>query len=159
MACDVPRWSSSMVPLVACAVLSAFSINGSGQSNRPTTPKVPFGNQPCASLSAADRAMLKMPATITAKPDRAPATLPIDNVCTYESGGTRYAQIGFQVKIDYDANSTGNRSKTRQAPADLPGSFYDAQGGLWLSKNGYYVVVSGRSAFREPVARVVAAKL
>jgi len=148
-----------MVLLVACAVVSALPVSGSGQSKGPTTPKVPFGNQPCASLSAADRAMLKMPATVSAKPDRAPATLPVDNVCTYENGGSRYVQIGFQVKIDYDANSSGNRSKTRQAPADLPGSFYDGQGGLWFSKNGYYVVVSGRSALREPVARVVVGKL
>jgi hypothetical protein len=63
------------------------------------------------------------------------------------------------TKGDYDLNSHGNRSTTRQAPTDLPGAFYDDQGGLWIAKNGYYVVVSGRQAFREPVARLIAGKL
>ncbi len=129
------------------------------QPEVPTLPKVPFGNQPCQSLSSADQAALKMTGPVVAKPDRAPATLPFDNMCTYVHGGTRYAQVGYQVKADYDLNSSGNRSTDHQAPGDLPGAFYDKQAGLWFVKNGYYVVVSGRSELREPVARVIAAKL
>jgi hypothetical protein len=148
---------SSTLSLLALATVVPLS--GLGQSKGPKVPKVPFGNKPCESLSPADRASLKMPETVQGKPDRAPATLTIDNVCTYSNSGSQHAQIGYQTKVDYDANSTGNRSKTRQAPADLAGAFYDGQGGLWFTKNGYYVVVSGRSALREPVARLLAGKL
>ena len=35
----------------------------------------------------------------------------------------------------------------------------DKQGGLWFTKNGYYVVVSGRSQWREAVAHTIANKL
>ena len=38
-------------------------------------------------------------------------------------------------------------------------AFYDAQGDLWITKNGYYLVVSWRQTFREPVARLIAGKL
>ena len=126
---------------------------------QPTPPKVPFGNNPCGSLSAADQAQLKLTTPVDAKPDRAPATLAANNMCTYTHGGTRLAQVGYMTQMDYTTNSDGNRSKSKQAPADLPGAFYDKQGGLWLSKNGYYVVVSGKSELREPVARIIAKKL
>src|SRR5215469_15234485 len=141
------------------ALATVVPLSGLGQSKGPILPKVPFSNKPCESLSAADRATLKMAGTVQDKPDRAPATLPFDNICTYLNGGSKDAQIGYQTKVDYDTNSSGNRSNTRQAPADLPGAFYDGQGGLWFAKNGYYVVVSGRAAFREPVARLLAGKL
>jgi hypothetical protein len=145
----IRAWLALLAPLVAAT--AAWS--------QPTPPKVPFGNQPCQSLSAADEATLKMPSPIDAKPDRAPAKLAFDNMCTYTHAGTRYAQVGYMTKGDYDMNSTGNRSSDRQAPTDLPGAFYDKQGGLWIAKNGYYVVVSGRQAMREPVARTIAGKL
>jgi hypothetical protein len=150
---------SALVHAALLALATVVPLSGLGQSKGPTLPKVPFSNKPCESLSPADRASLKMPETVQGKPDRAPATLPIDNICTYSNSGSQYSQIGYQTKLDYDTNSTGNRSKTRQAPADLPGAFYDGQGGLWFTKNGYYVVVSGRSALREPVARLLAGKL
>jgi len=124
-----------------------------------SAPKVPFGNAPCASLSAADEAALKMSTPVEAKADRAPAKLAADNFCTYTHGGTRLSQIGYMTQLDYQSNSTGNRSKSRQAPSDLPGAFYDGQGGLWMAKNGYYVVISGKSELREPVARIVVKKL
>jgi hypothetical protein len=138
-----------------CAALVA-TITLGGQ---PAPPKVPFGNRPCESLSAADETGLKLSTPVTAKPDRAPATLAIDNMCTYTHGGSRLAQVGYMTQMDYRTNSEGNRSTSRQAPIDLPGAFYDKQGGLWLSKNGYYVVVSGKSDLREPVARIIAKKL
>ena len=130
-----------------------------GKPKAPTPPKVPAGNQPCQSLSGADRSALGMPGTTVGAPDRAPATLPFDNVCTSLDGGSQVSQVGFMTKADYNMNSHDNRSTTRQAPGDLPGAFYDQQGGVWISKNGYYVVVSGRGALREPVARVIAGKL
>src|SRR5215475_5723719 len=143
------RFSGAVAALV---LTSGRRVFGQGL----TMPKVPFNNTPCASLSAADLAAMKTPTPMDAKPFRAPAKLPFDNVCSYFHGGTLYAQVGYQTKDDYDVNSSSNRSKTRQAPSDLPGAFYDAQGGLWFTKNGYYVVVSGRSALREPVARLLA---
>jgi hypothetical protein len=148
---------SSKLSLLALATI--VPLTGLGQSKGPILPKVPFSNKPCESLSATDRASLKMAESVQGKPDRAPATLPFDNICSFSSGGSKDAQIGYQTKLDYDTNSSGNRSKTRQAPADLPGAFYDGQGGLWFAKNGYYVVVTGRAAFREPVARLLASKL
>ena len=142
----------------AASILSAFAFLFTVVA-QPTPPKVPFTNQPCNSLSAADEASLKIPTPINAKADRAPAKLPFDNVCTYTHGGTREVQVGYQTKIDYDGNNSGNRSTSRQAPSDLPGAFYDKQGGLWFTTKGYYVVVSGKSALREPVARLIAKKL
>ena len=124
-----------------------------------TPPKVPFNNQPCRSLTPADQVTLKMDGPLKETPFKAPGDLKLDNVCSYYHGGTRVAQIGYMTKADYDGNSHSNRSTSRQAPADLPGGFYDAQGGLWITKNGYYVVVSGKQALREPVARLIAGKL
>jgi len=143
-----------------CGAVAALVLNGGrafGQGLTP--PKVPFNNTPCESLTAADLAAMKVPTPVETKPFRAPAKLPFDNVCSYTHGGTLYGQVGYQTKDDYDVNSSSNRSKTRQAPSDLPGAFYDAQGGLWFAKNGYYVVIAGRSAMREPAARVIVKKL
>src|ERR1700676_2117152 len=51
-----------------------------GSSKGPTLPKVPFGNRPCQSLSASDQMSLGFSST-PGKPDRAPGTLPFDNLC------------------------------------------------------------------------------
>ena len=149
------EWWRVLTVAVGVVVMSPGAGNASGDD----TSKVPFGNQPCQSLSAADQKTLQFPETLTGRPDRAPATLPYDNVCTWDHGGTRYVQIGYQARIDYDANRSGNRSDKHEAPADLPGAFYDRQGGLWFAKNGYFVVVSGKSKLREPVAKLLVAKL
>ncbi|HMF15184.1 MAG TPA: hypothetical protein VKE94_22875 [Gemmataceae bacterium] len=144
----------------ACLALLApvvATVAAWGQTPQP--PKVPFSNHPCQSLTPADEATLKMPSPTDARPDRAPVKLAFDNMCTYTHAGTQYAQVGYMTKADYDTNSTGNRSASRQAPTALPGAFYDKQGGLWIAKNGYYFVVSGRQAMREPVARLIAGKL
>jgi len=148
-------WWRVFAAVVGVVVMSPRIGNAAGDD----LPKVPFGNQPCQSLSAADQATLGFPGTLTGRPDRAPANTPHDNVCTWDHGGSRYVQIGYQAKIDYDANRSGNQSDKHQAPADLPGAFYDRQGGLWFAKNGYFVVVSGKSKFREPVAKILVAKL
>jgi hypothetical protein len=148
-------WGSQRV--ATALELAAPSIVGN--AGQPTLPKVPFGNKPCQSLTSSDEATLKVSGPLDRRADRAPATLPYDSFCSYTHGGTLVTQVGYQTKLDYDANSSGNRSTTRKAPADLPGAFYDRQGGLWFTKNGYYVVIAGRSAFREPVARIVAGKL
>lgn len=150
----LPRFAKNVRVLLGIALVS-FPTMVHGQ----TPPKVPFNNQPCQSLAAADQATLKMDGPLKTTPFRAPATLMFDNVCSYYHGGTRVSQIGYMTKADYDGNKSGNRSTTRQAPTDLPGAFYDAQGGLWIAKNGYYVVVSGKQAFREPAARLIAGKL
>jgi hypothetical protein len=123
-------------------------------NKEPTRPKVPFGNQPCQSLSVADLQSLKMSSSPPGKPDRAPATLPFDNLCFYGR-----MHLGYMTQIDYDSNKEGNRSSSYTAPADLPGAFYDKQGGLWFTKNGYYVVVSGSHDVDEKLARAIAAKL
>ena len=125
-----------------------------------TVPKVPFGNQPCQSLTAGEGQTLGM-TKIVAKADRAPATLPIDNFCTYlqGDGANVGAQIGYVTDIDYKTNHDGNQSTSHHAPTDLPGAFYDKQGGLWFTKDGYDVVVSGASKYREPVAHLLVAKL
>jgi len=142
--------------MVAWLTLMSTGLNG---QRPPALPKVPFGHRPCRSLSSGDQAAVEMAGPVVAKPDRAPATLPFDNVCTYLRGETRHAQVGYRTKADYDLNKKGNRSTDHQAPGNLPGAFYDKQAGLWFAKNGYYVVVSGRSDLKQPVARVIAAKL
>jgi hypothetical protein len=123
-------------------------------NHEPVLPKVPFGNQPCQTLSAGDRQNLGLSTTTLGKADRAPATLPFDNLCFY--GGIHF---GYMTEDDYKVNQEGNRSTSRMAPADLPGAFYDQQGGLWIAKNGYYVVISGSHDLDEKIANVISAKL
>jgi hypothetical protein len=140
---------------------SASPVNASlPRQSGPTPPKVPFGNRPCQSLSQIEQKQIEQQALgysepVPGKPDRAPATLPFDNVCFYRG----HVNVGYMTKIDYDTNNGGNRSTSRTAPSDLPQAFYDKQGGLWFTKNGYYVVVSGSHKLLEQVARIIAAKL
>jgi len=47
---------------------------------------------------------------------------------------TRLAQVGYMTQMDYTSNKESKQSKSKQAPTDLPGAFYDKQGGLWLSQ-------------------------
>ncbi len=149
--------SGRLLYTLAAAALVILPMTARAQTQ--PQPKVPFNNDPCQALTAADQATLKIDGPIHATAGRAPGNLKSDNICDYTHGGTRVSQIGFMTKVDYDANSNGNRSKTHQAPADLPGAFYDGQGGLWIAKNGYYVVLAGKSALREPIARLLAGKL
>ncbi len=137
--------------VAADSMLAAF-----GKPKPPAVPKVPFNGQPCLSLSKADLGTLGI-GSDTSKPDRAPATLPIDNYCTYVSN-SQDVQIGYMTDGDYDTNRTGNLSTSRTSPSDLPGAFYDGQGGLWFTKNGYYVVIAGRDMYKERVAHIIEAK-
>jgi hypothetical protein len=125
----------------------------------PEAPKVPFDHQPCQSLSNADETSFGVQPPMTNKADRAPAGLAYDNVCSYWEGGDLAVQVGYQTVDDYQANKDGNHSTSHADPTDLPGGFYDKQGGLWFTKNGYYVVVSGESKFADPAARLIATKL
>ncbi len=149
---SVARAAALLTLLVLCTARDAAAAG-------PEVPKVPFGNQPCQSLSGADQAALGLPTPVTTKPGRAPGTLPVDNFCDWFHGGTRHLQVGYLTRMDYEVNGGGNRSKKRQAPADLPGAFYDAQGGLWFTRNGYYVTVVGKSSVAEQAARLILAKL
>lgn len=122
-------------------------------------PKVPFGNQPCQSLSQAEQQTLEQKAwghveLVSGKADRAPAGLPFDNICTYHEFGVSYMTQG-----DYKFNRDGNHSTEHPDPTDLPGAFYDRQGGLWFARNGYYVRIAGSSKLDESAAHVIAAKL
>ena len=120
-------------------------------------PKVPFNNQPCQSLSAADLSALGFGRN-KATAARAPTTLPVDNFCTY-LGNSGQAQVGYVTQGDYQMNQDANRSTSRVAPSDLPGVFYDGQGGLWFTKDGYYVVIAGGNAYKERVAHIIVGKL
>ncbi len=128
-----------------------------GKPKPPKVPKVPFNNQPCQSLTAAELSQLGIEKA-EAHPDKAPGTLPTDNYCSYITNSLE-TQVSYMTDDDYQMNQTGNRSTDHQAPADLPGAFYDAQGGLWFAKDGYYVVIAGRSTYKEPVAHIVAGKI
>jgi hypothetical protein len=118
----------------------------------PEQPKVPFGNQPCQSLSEADETTLGMTQPIRSTGDRAPATLPNDNMCSYLDGGSLAVQVAYHTADDYQMNKDTNHSTSRPDPAGLPGGFYDKQGEAWFTTNGYYVVVRGESRGRAGLA-------
>ena len=61
--------------------------------------------------------------------------------------------------MDYETNRTGNQSTSRTVQSNLPGAFYDGQGGLWFTTKGYYVVIAGRDMYKERVAQFIIAKL
>jgi hypothetical protein len=154
--------SSSSTPKATSSTAATSVVAGTtpaSGSQSASVPKVPFSNDPCQSLSATDETTLGFESSVTAKADKAPSGLPLNNVCSYTTGGTLDIQVGYQVKIDYTTNQSGNMSAAHAAPSDLPGAFYDKQGGLWFNKNGYYVVVSGGSRFVEQAASIIAAKL
>lgn len=124
-----------------------------------TVPKVPFGNQPCQSLSQDEQQGLEQSAwgysrPVPGKPDRAPAGLPYDNVCIYNG-----FNVGYMTQVDYQTNHDGNHSTQRADPPGLPGAFYDKQGGLWFATNGYFVVVAGSHKLEEAAAHAIAGKL
>jgi hypothetical protein len=141
----------------AAAALGDSALDTTRPSH-PEEPRVPFGDDPCQSLSSAEEARLGMSGPVEGTRGRAPDMLAIDNTCTYTRGSRRYVRVGYQSMVDYGLASS-TRSTTHRAPGDLPGAFYDRRDGLWFTRNGYYVVVIGESRFREPVARIVDAKL
>ena len=136
---------------------SLFAMAG---HNQPAAPKVPFGGQPCQSLTPAEQQSIGMPANASAKALGASSGTAVDNACAY-TDNSLLVGISYGTQADYDMNSSGNRTADRQAPSDLPGAFYDRQGGLWFATHGYYIHLDGlgSSKFMEPAARVVAGKL
>ena len=136
---------------------SLFAMTG---RNRPAAPKVPFGGQPCQSLTTAEQRSIGMPAAVTAKALGGSGGAAVDNTCAY-ADNSLLVGISYATRADYDMNSSGNRSADHQAPTNLPGAFYDDQGGLWFATHGYYVHLDGlgSSKFMEPAARVIAGKL
>jgi hypothetical protein len=150
------RFSPAIVILSVLALVPSLSFGQQGVM----PPKVPFGNAPCKSLSEDEQKELEQKALGYARPvagkaDRAPATLSFDNMCSCSGN----VNVGYMTQADYNTNKDGNRSSSRTAPSDLPGAFYDKQGGLWFAKDGYYVVVSGSHKLVEQAARVIAAKV
>ena len=128
------------------------------QSTAPALPKVPFNQQPCQSLSAADMAALNFPTPVHAEAFKETSVaLTYDNACRWSNGGSELTRIAYQTKEDYDGTSQNMKSTENVAPADIPGAFYDKQGYLWIAKNGYYVEIGATK--REPVARQLVGKL
>ncbi len=156
--------ASSFGSLARSVVLAvAFCAPALASGGDPTTPlfgshppvyKVPFGNKPCDSLSAEELRSIGASTNPPGKPDRAPANLPFDNICTYSG-----FSVGYMSEIDYTSNLNGNHSTSRTAPADLPGAFYDRQGGLWFTKNGYYVTLEHSHELSEKAAHIIVGKL
>jgi hypothetical protein len=152
----------SLVPVVVLSIaLCAPAVASNGDpttplfgSHPPTYPKVPFGNKPCESLNAEELRSIGASTNTPTKPDRAPANLPFDNVCTYSG-----FSVGYMTEIDYTSNMHGNRSTSRTAPTNLPGAFYDRQGGLWFTKNGYYVTLEHSHELSEKAAHIIVGKL
>ncbi len=163
-------FAAGLLVLAACTHQSSPATNAMAIDNSQTAalagaaaasdlPKVPFGHQPCKSLSQDEQKALEQQAwgyaePVPGKPDRAPAGLPFDNVCFYSS-----FNVGYMAQTDYQTNRDANHSAEHPDPPDLPGAFYDKQGGLWFAKDGYYVNIEGGSRLREPLARALAAKL
>lgn len=126
----------------------------------PALPRVPFNQQPCQSLSAADMTALHFPTPVHTVPYKeTPDSLPYDNACRWYNGGTELALIAYMTQEDYDGTSQSMRSTQHVAPTDIPGAFYDQQGYLWFAKNGYSVEIGPGSKSREAVARLLAGKL
>ncbi|MGH9524298.1 MAG: hypothetical protein ACRD3E_17375 [Terriglobales bacterium] len=123
------------------------------------TPKVPFGNHPCQTLSQDEQKSLGFNLPLKATASRTPDGLPVDNTCTYESVGA--VAIEYGTRQDYEYQRDNLRKAGQAAPADVPSSFYDVLGNLWFAKDGYYVTVTnvGQPVSIEKVTAVVAAKL
>jgi hypothetical protein len=125
----------------------------------PALPKVPFSQQPCQSLSAADMAALKFSMPVRTVPYKETSdSLTYDNACRWYNGSTELTLIAYQTQQDYDGTSQSMKSTEHIAPSDIPGAFYDTQGYLWFAKDGYYVEI-GQGHPREDVARRLVGRL
>jgi hypothetical protein len=121
-------------------------------------PKVPFGNQPCRSLSADELKDLGIAKPVPAKPEpgREPDGLAFENTCDFG-----YQTLVYTTRSNYEDQKSNLRNPRHNAPADLPDAFYDTLGNLWFAKKGYYVGIPNNTAdaVKEKMARVIAAKL
>jgi hypothetical protein len=126
------------------------------QQASPGLPRVPFGNQPCQSLSQTEQQHLGLGEPVPGKPGHSPDDLSYDNDCEYSD-----QTIEYTTRDDYVYQRDHLCNTQRAAPADVPGAFYDVLGNLWFAEKGYYVVLPNNvaAATREKAARVIAAKL
>lgn len=138
------------------AATDAAQASGSGQD--PDAPKVPFGNQPCQSLTADELKGLGIakPAPAKPEPGHEPDSLSFDNTCDFG-----YQTLMYTTRTDYQFRKDNLRNLHHGAPADLPGAFYDTLGNLWFAEKGYYVTIPNNVAdsTREKMARMIAARL
>ena len=159
---------AAVFPLLALAACTQHGPSNSVAASRtPSTeasggqsgqPKVPFGNQPCRSLTAGELKDLKIakPPPTTPEPGREPDSLAFDNTCDFG-----YQSLVYTTEGDYQNQKSELRNPRHNAPGDLPSAFYDVLGNLWFAKNGYYVTIPNNTAdaVKEKMARAVAAKL
>lgn len=121
-------------------------------------PKVPFGKQPCRSLTSDEIKNLGIakPAPAKPEPGHEPDDLAFDNTCDFG-----YQTLAYTTESNYEAQRNELRNPRHNAPADLPNAFYDVLGNLWFAEKGYYVTVPNNAAdsVKEKMARMVAAKL
>lgn len=140
-------------PSNSVAALRTPSAQGSGDM-----PKVPFGNQPCRSLTAGELKDLGIAKPPPAKPEpgHEPDSLAFDNTCDFG-----YQSLVYTTQRNYEDQKSELRNPRHAAPGDLPSAFYDVLGNLWFSKKGYYLTIPNNTAdaVKEKMARAVAAKL
>ena len=136
---------------------SSASATASAAGNSDS-PKVPFGNQPCRSLTASELKDLGIakPAPAKPEPGHEPDSLAFDNTCDFG-----YQTLVYTTESNYESQENELRNPRHTAPGDLPGAFYDVLGNLWFAKKGYYVTIPNNTAdaVKEKTARAVAAKL
>jgi hypothetical protein len=127
-------------------------------ANASEEPKVPFGNQPCRSLTTDEIKTLGIakPAPARPEPGREPDGLAYDNTCDFG-----YQTLVYTTRSSYQEQKNDLRNPRRNAPADLPDAFYDVLGNLWFAEKGYYVGVPNNAAdsVKERMAHMIAAKL
>jgi hypothetical protein len=135
---------------------SGASVAGQVGESQSAAPRVPFGGQPCRSLSTADLKRIGFATPGPPKPGRSPDDLALDNVCEFGE-----LSIEFTTQKDYVYQRDKLRSHRQTAPADLPGAFYDVLGNLWFAKKGYSIVIANTVEDKQmvDVARAIAAKL
>lgn len=151
--------------LTACSHSPGTDISSAGSAPAITggvtgsdTPKVPFGKQPCRSLTPDESRNLGITKPPPAKPEpgREPDGLGFDNTCDFG-----YQSLVYTTESSYEAQKNQLRNPRHNVPADLPNAFYDVLGNLWFAEKGYYVTVPNNAAdsVKEKMARVIAAKL
>jgi hypothetical protein len=145
--------------LAACTHSGTPNTMAVGESRAsPDTPKVPFGNQPCRSLTPGEIKSLGIAKPAPSEPaaGREPDGLGFDNTCDFG-----YQSLVYTTGSSYEAQKNQLRNPRHNVPADLPNAFYDVLGNLWFAEKGYYVTVPNNAAdsVKEKMARVIAAKL
>jgi len=150
-----------LLVLAACTQSGTQNTASAGESQTgasPDTPKVPFGKQPCRSLTPDELNNLGItkPAPAKPEPGHEPDDLAFDNTCDFG-----YQTLVYTTESNYEAQRNELRNPRHNAPADLPNAFYDVLGNLWFAEKGYYVTVPNNAAdsVKEKMARMVAAKL